>query len=49
VSLVVGLFLGVLAALIRHFVLTHRKAELYATQEADRRPRREPTDDQPLP
>lgn len=49
VSLVVGLFLGVLAALIRHFVLTHRKAEPYVTQETDRRPRREPTDDQPLP
>ncbi len=49
VSLVVGLFLGVLAALIRHFVLTHRKAEPYAIQQTSSRPRREPTDDQPLP
>lgn len=49
VSLVVGLFLGVLAALIRHFVLTHRKAEPYAPQQTSSRSRREPTDDQPLP
>lgn len=48
-SLVVGLMLGLVAALIRHFVLTHRQGTPYSALEDTRFTRRERKDDQPLP
>ncbi|MFO2463539.1 Wzz/FepE/Etk N-terminal domain-containing protein [Pseudomonas sp. 15FMM2] len=47
-SLVAGLALGILAALIRHFALIHRDASSFSSQGDQRLSRRERKDDEPL-
>ncbi|MCF5102872.1 chain-length determining protein, partial [Pseudomonas proteolytica] len=47
-SLVVGLLLGMLIALVRHLVLTRGKPVAYSPLDDDRFTRRERKDDQPL-
>lgn len=47
VSLVMGVFLGLLVALIRHFIFVHRQAEPYAFVGSGRFQRGERTDGQP--
>ncbi|QJI29158.1 chain-length determining protein [Pseudomonas sp. ADAK18] len=47
-SLVIGLVLGVIAALARHFILTRRELEPRLAEDGHRLPLRDHKDDQPL-
>ncbi|MGE1154890.1 Wzz/FepE/Etk N-terminal domain-containing protein [Pseudomonas kitaguniensis] len=49
ISLIAGLFLGVLIAVLRYFILSHRKAESHSPLTDGRLPRYESKDDQPQP